>query len=807
MRIRISEEGSAKLRNFFQCETAGGVVFRWSEPVAMVDLRLPPDDYIVRLDTAALRGCTSRLPFAIFWNDGQIADSDIVASGAEVLFRVGRHQCRDGWAQRMMLVVEPLAAAPPDSRQLGLPLVDIHVFPGDIRTLPGGKSAAARRLFSRKKKAWQGAAPHLPPWAIKGIRALHGPEISWSPTSSASASAAAGADGAPPAAPTPLAACDAVIVSPDDINSRHGTGVLLQYMFPNLRRMAVVESSSSYSGEHVPTAVTWKLPSGLTRAETYRCVYEWFAHSPPSRAYVVPYREADLQVALALRHVFGTRLVLHVMDDNTLIGQGISCSLMEEVIENCEVRFAISPEMRARYEQRFGRKFSMLPPVVARDLVDMPFAGEEAAPGRGVVIGNLWSSEWIDHMERAVRDSGVELDWFCNNPQLPWVAENRQRLAKAGIFVQEPLWGEALVRELRRRPFLVVPTGLPADRSARAIAELSLPSRAVFHMAAVRTPILVLGGASTAVANFVDRFELGIVAPYEPEALREAVAKMRSAARVGRIRAKCDQLAPQFVATDIERWIWHSLDCGRPADERFEALWPPENGLSEHVAPDPPRGMYWARRAAWQMLGRYARSGGRPRTILDIGASTGLWSHMAASIFPESHFVLCEPLFSSYPEHVRKVYLEGLPSYEVIEKGVTNVCGQTSLLVSESLYGSSLLSVDEVHGETRHVTVECTTVDTLDGLRNWDGPIFLKADVQFAEHLVVEGARNVLRAKVDAVFLELSFVRGHAQAKTYAEMCSLMESLGFEVFDEAEGWRDPRTGRLEQKDVLFVKRK
>lgn len=806
MTIRAGDEGSARLRSFFQCEAAAGRVFRWSEPVATIDLRLPPDDYIVRLDTAALRGCTSRLPLAIFWNDEQIADRDIVTSGPEVWFRVPRHRCLEGWSQRMMLVVEPLAAASPDSRLLGLPLVDLHVFADAIRALPAGKDNAVRRLFGRRRKSWQGPAPHLPSWAIKGMRTLHAQDVSWSQECSRTAPTSAGADDAAPV-PPPRVACDAVVVVPDEINSRHGTGLLLQYMFPSLSEMAVVQSSDFSAGDPVPTAVTWKLPAGLSRMETYRCVYDWFHHSPPSRAYVVPYQPADLQASLALRHLFGTRLVLHVMDDNTLIGHGIPCSLMAEVIANSEVRFAISPEMRTMYEQRFGRKFYLLPPVVARGLVEVPFARQGPTAERGVVIGNVWSAEWIEHMVRTIGDSGVELDWFCNNPKIPWVADNRRRLAEAGIFVREPLWGEELVGELRRRPFLVLPTGLPTDRSARAIADLSLPSRVVFHAAAVRTPILVLGGASTAVARFVERFELGSVAPYEPQALREAVAKLSDAGTGRRIRATCDRLAPHFAAGDVDRWIWNSMEVRRPADERFESLWPPENALADYVPPDPPQEMAWPRHPAWQMLARHARNGGRPRTILDIGASTGMWSQMAASVFPESHFVLCEPLFSRYPEHVIRYYLDGLPSYEVHEKGVTNTCGQASILVSDSLFGSSLLAVDDVHGAARRVSIECTTVDKLDELRNWDGPILLKADVQFAEHLVIEGAAKALQTKVDAVFLELSFARGHEQAKTYVEMCSLMDGLGFELFDEAEGWRDPRTGKLEQKDVLFVRKK
>lgn len=807
MRMTAAEPGHVQLRNFHPVETAAGVTFRWSEPVAAIGLRLPCEDYVVRLDTATLRGCTARIPFQMYWNDQRLAARDIVASGREILIRVSRSHCVAGVGQRLMLVVQPLAAAAPDTRELGLPIAMIEVFSGDFQMARSGKLPLLRRLFGRRTPAWRGLAPHLPRWTIEGMRALQAHGVRSGPTVARGLRESANTDQATDEQRSHAVASDSVIVCPDEINSRHGTGLLLQYMFPNLRTMAVLESMSSYGGEHVPTAITRTLSSGLGRGEVYRCVHEWFEHAPPRRAYVVPYHATDLQMALALHHLFGTRLVMHVMDDNTLVGKGIPESLMEEAIRNSDVRFVISPQMRTMYEQRFGRKFYVLPPLVREELAALPFARQQTAQERGVIVGNAWSPEWIDHLVQAVDGSGVELDWFCNNPRHSWVGTSRQRLAEVGVIVREPLWGDELVAEMRKRPFLVVPTGMPTDQTAQAIARLSLPSRAVFHLAAIRTPIVVVGDPSTAVAEFVARFRLGSVARYEPQSLREAVGAARSGAMPRQVRATCDHLAPRFLATGIEPWIWKSMELGRPADERFEELWPPEDGLADYVAPDPPRGMYWARHAAWQMLSRYARNGGRPRTVVDVGASTGLWSEMAATVFPEGHFVLCEPLFSRYPESQRRWYVDALPSHDVVEQIVTNRCGTTSLLVSDSLYGSSLLSVDHVHGKTARVDVACTTIDALDESRNWDAPILLKADVQFAEHLVLEGAAKTLRSKIDAVFLELSFARGHDDARTYAEMCAQMTNLGFELFDEADGWRDPRSARLEQKDVLFVRKR
>ena len=59
---------------------------------------------------------------------------------------------------------------------------------------------------------------------------------------------------------------------------------------------------------------------------------------------------------------------------------------------------------------------------------------------------------------------------------------------------------------------------------------------------------------------------------------------------------------------------------------------------------------------------------------------------------------------------------------------------------------------------------------------------------------------------MDALILELTIAREHPEAKTYREMLDLMDQIGYELIDEAEGWRSPKDGRLEQKDAVFVRK-
>jgi FkbM family methyltransferase len=750
----------------------------------------------------------------VYWNDQHVPQSAVRAAGREITVSICRDQCTDEVEQQLTLIVEPLAVATPETRQLGLPFVALEVWPSTAFVPEKRSPLSAFSPRRRLRNLLRRRSPQLPDWALQGIRSLShthsaGQQRGLSPNSRA-AQAAPGATVSPHASnsaqsPAKMVLCETAIVCPNEINSRHGTGVLLQYMFPRLDKMAVLESTRFYNRDRVPTAVTWELPPALPRPEVYRCVLDWFGHSAPRRAYVVPYLRSDLLMALALKDLFGTRLVLHVMDDNTLIGHGIPRDLMEEVIVKSDVRFAISPEMRLAYEQRYGHKFYLLPPVVRDDLIGIPH-DEAAMPcERGAIIGNLWSPEWVERLADTVRQSGLQLDWFCNNPSTPWVANKRESLADDGVCLRDPLWGDDLVKELRRRPFLLLPTGEPEDRSARAIAKLSLPSRAVFHTAAVQTPILVLGNEETAVAGFVKQFQLGAVVPYQSAALRESATRLSQPNEAQCVRAACQAIAPHFSARDLEQWIWDSMLEGRPADDRFESLFSAQPGLANYIAPNPPRGLSWSQHTAWQMLVRYQLRGGAPRTILDVGAACGRWSQMASQIFPQAHLVLFEPLLQRYPPNDREWGLQQLASYETIEQVVTDHCGHSNLTVSENLYGSSLLSVDNMHGPASAAAVECTTLDAASQSRGWSGPMLLHADVQHAEHLVITGAAELLRSQIDAVLLNLCLDRSHPQAKTYAEMVEQMRDFKFQLFDETDGWRDPGSGQLHMKQVLFVK--
>jgi hypothetical protein len=130
---------------------------------------------------------------------------------------------------------------------------------------------------------------------------------------------------------------------------------------------------------------------------------------------------------------------------------------------------------------------------------------------------------------------------------------------------------------LSRYAFAVVPSDTLDGQSppaVRAIAELSLPSRIPTIMTTSHLPILVLGHPRTAAAGFVSRFGLGEIAPYEINAVREALQRLTAPETQARIRAAAAQASPHFTSNGAADWIWKSLEAGQAHTQRYEELMP-----------------------------------------------------------------------------------------------------------------------------------------------------------------------------------------------------------------------------------------
>ena len=602
-----------------------------------------------------------------------------------------------------------------------------------------------------------------------------------------------------------LASADAIVTT-NEVTDRHGTGVILSRIFGSAADILSIRSTNLYH-EHTLGAEKLCLPQAdLTRAQSFERVLYALNGTRVRRVLCIPFLADELITAIALRELFDAPLCVFLMDDNNVYARGIPDGLMREALTKAGLRLAISPEMRDAYEKKYNLKFWVVPPAITNDPTEVAprqFAGPDLEARTGILIGNIWSRLWLQELRRTVKEAGLQVHWY-GNTRAPWLKVSSQELREDGIldfgFLAEP----ELSERVRQYPYAIVPSGrLDGQDDRPEIGRLSLPTRMPYLLARAHTPMIVLGSHETAAARFVDRFAVGQTVPYDGAKLRRAVVDICRPERQIALRQEAARHASTFSARGMADWIWNSLERGEPVDERFEkAFVRKETEIVAYLDPPAPKDLWGDFTLVYQAFRRLKAQGFVPDFVVDVGASSGVWSDAAKRVFSDSRFILVEPLCSEYRQ-LNDWYFTKHPDFEWIPCALSDRFEEAELRVSDDLYGSSLLYPADSR-TYRTVKVPVRTLDQIAKDKQLRGRGLLKIDVQFTEHLVLAGGRELL-PQVDALLVELSLLRYSPQALVFHEMYELIRDLGFSYYEDVGGWRSPVDGTTRQKDVLFVR--
>lgn len=213
-----------------------------------------------------------------------------------------------------------------------------------------------------------------------------------------------------------------------------------------------------------------------------------------------------------------------------------------------------------------------------------------------------------------------------------------------------------------------------------------------------------------------------------------------------------------------------------------------------------PLGLHLARRdRVFDMSGLLARAklrGLAPATIIDIGASDGIWSLRARRHFPAAQFLLFEPLAE------RQAPLQQLHTKHgfAIEASVAGAAaGEVAFTVDPALDGSGVATA----GTAGTRTVPQTTVDHVVDARNLRGPYVLKLDTHGYEIPVLSGAPLVL-TQTELLIIEAYNFTLTPGCLRFHELCAWLEARGFRCCDLADPMRRPGDGALWQMDLAFA---
>jgi FkbM family methyltransferase len=207
----------------------------------------------------------------------------------------------------------------------------------------------------------------------------------------------------------------------------------------------------------------------------------------------------------------------------------------------------------------------------------------------------------------------------------------------------------------------------------------------------------------------------------------------------------------------------------------------------------------WGPRGPMDALRRVRAQGLVPRQIVDVGASDGTWTRECLEVFPESRYLLVDPLPAN------AAALDALRSrhrnVRVWQGAVGRAKGELELLVHGDQ--SSFLASDSFAAREAK-RVEVRTLDSFLGTELLDPPDLIKADVQGYELEVLRGATACLET-TQLLLLEVSYRRIYRDLTLAHEVIAFAGDAGFRIYDICTYAGRPSDGELTQSDILFAR--
>lgn len=190
------------------------------------------------------------------------------------------------------------------------------------------------------------------------------------------------------------------------------------------------------------------------------------------------------------------------------------------------------------------------------------------------------------------------------------------------------------------------------------------------------------------------------------------------------------------------------------------------------------------------------KKGLKPSIIFDIGAARGSWTKSIINIFPESNFVLFDPL----QENVK--FLNEIKSkYPNVAYHVCAL-GEKNSELELNVHSDQTSKFESEWGGTKRIVPVCTLDSFVNKSEN-KSIYFMKVDVQGAELDVFNGATEILKL-CSVIQVEVSFRKVYKNAPIAHEIIKYLGDKGFRIFDFVSAVKRKEDRVLLQVDMFFV---
>jgi FkbM family methyltransferase len=188
-------------------------------------------------------------------------------------------------------------------------------------------------------------------------------------------------------------------------------------------------------------------------------------------------------------------------------------------------------------------------------------------------------------------------------------------------------------------------------------------------------------------------------------------------------------------------------------------------------------------------------------TIIDVGASDGIWSRLASHFYPQSQYFLIE----ANPAHehaLRDFVLENSNSQYILAAAGDKQGEQVNFFFNpEDLYGGQASYMPQ----DKSVPIPEVTIDYEVSSRNLKGPYLVKLDTHGFEVPILKGALQTLK-NTEVIIVECYNFKISPECLLFPEMCEYLDQLGFRCIDLADPYWRPFDQAFWQADLIFIRK-
>ena len=188
-------------------------------------------------------------------------------------------------------------------------------------------------------------------------------------------------------------------------------------------------------------------------------------------------------------------------------------------------------------------------------------------------------------------------------------------------------------------------------------------------------------------------------------------------------------------------------------------------------------------------------------TIIDVGASDGIWSRLALNFYPTSRYFLIEAN-PAHEQALRDFVFENSNAQYILAAAGEKQGDQVNFSFdSEDLYSGQASYVPQ----SNSVTISEITIDNEIKSRKLKGPYLIKLDTHGFEIPIFRGALQTLK-NTDVIIVECYNFKISPECLLFYEMCEYLGQLGFRCIDLADPLWRPFDQAFWQMDLIFIRK-